>query len=179
MSEAIVVGSGPNGLACAVALARRGVRVTVLEANDEIGGGIRSGELTVPGLVHDLCSAVHPMGVASPFFSSLGLERHGLEWRWPEVDVAHPLDDGSAGAMLRSLDATAAGLGEDGPRWRRVFGSRAKGFAELNGDDLLRPFLHLPRHPLRLAWFGLAAAMPATLLARRFRTARARALFGG
>ena len=179
MSEAIVVGSGPNGLACAVALARRGVRVTVLEANDEIGGGIRSGELTVPGVVHDLCSAVHPMGVASPFLRSLGLERHGLEWCWPEVDLAHPLDDGSAGVMYRSVERTAEALGDDGARWKRVFGSRAKGFDQLNRDDLTRPFMHLPRHPLRLAWFGLAAGMPATLLARRFKTPQARALFGG
>jgi len=179
VSSAIVVGSGPNGLACAVALARKGVRVTLLEANDEIGGGVRSGELTVPGVVHDLCSAVHPMGVGSPFFRSLGLERHGLEWRWPEVDLAHPLDDGSAGVMVRSVEETAAGLGEDGAAWRRLFGSRAKSFEVLNGDDLLRPVLHIPRHPLRLAWFGLPTAMPATLLARRFRTSRARALFGG
>ncbi|MDQ3936030.1 MAG: FAD-dependent oxidoreductase, partial [Actinomycetota bacterium] len=91
MSEAIVVGAGPNGLACAVALARAGVRVTVLEASDTVGGGARSGELTVPGLVHDHCSAVHPMAVGSPFLRSLELERHGLEWRWPEVDCAHPL----------------------------------------------------------------------------------------
>ncbi len=114
MSDAIVVGSGPNGLACAVALAREGLAVTVLEAEDAIGGGTRSGELTVPGLVHDLCSAVHPMAVASPFLQSLELERHGLEWRWPDVDCAHPLDDGSAGVMLRSVEETARGLGDDG-----------------------------------------------------------------
>src|ERR1700761_7131551 len=98
MSDAIVVGSGPNGLACAVALAREGVRVTVLEASNIPGGGVRSAELTVPGLVHDVCSAIHPMAVGSPFLRSLELERHGLEWRWPEVDCAHPLDDGTAGA---------------------------------------------------------------------------------
>ncbi len=118
VSEATVVGSGPNGLACAVALARAGVRVTVLEAADTIGGGTRSAELTVPGLVHDVCSAVHPMAAASPFFRSLGLEAHGLEWRWPEVDLAHPLDDGSAATMVRSLEDTVAGLGPDGRAWR-------------------------------------------------------------
>jgi phytoene dehydrogenase-like protein len=177
VSEAIVVGAGPNGLACAVALAREGVSVTVLEANDTIGGGARSGELTVPGLVHDHCSAVHPMAVGSPFLRSLGLERHGLEWRWPEVDCAHPLDDGSAGVMLRSLDATAEGLGADGAAWRRVFGAsrRFEGLTE----DLFRPVLHVPRHPLTLMRFGIPAAMPATVLARSWRTPQARALFGG
>ncbi len=179
MSEATVVGSGPNGLACAVALAREGVRVTVLEAAETIGGGARSGELTVPGAVHDLCSAVHPMAAASPFFRSLGLERHGLEWRYPEVDLAHPLDGGRAATMVRSLEETAAGLGADGgASWRRVFGPTATAFEDLRGD-LLRPVLHLPRHPLRLARFGPAALAPATLLARRLRGPEARALFGG
>jgi phytoene dehydrogenase-like protein len=178
LSEAIVVGAGPNGLACAVALAREGIAVTVLEAEDTIGGGTRSGELTVPGLVHDLCSAVHPMAVGSPFLRSLGLERHGLEWRWPEVDCAHPLDDGSAGAMLRSIDDTAAGLGDDGGAWRRVFGGPSAAFDVL-GDDLFRPFLHVPGHPVRLVRFGIPAATPATALARAWRTPQARALFGG
>jgi len=177
MSEAIVVGAGPNGLASAVALARAGVAVTVLEAENEIGGGARSGELTVPGLIHDVCSAVHPMAVGSPFLCSLGLERHGLEWRWPEVDCAHPLDDGSAGVMLRSLEATAEGLGDDAAAWRRVF-APARSFDALT-DDLYRPFLHFPRHPIRLVRFGLPAAMPATVLARAWKTPQARALFGG
>lgn len=178
MSDATVVGSGPNGLACAVALAREGVRVTVLEAAEEIGGGTRSGELTVPGLLHDHCSAMHPMAVASPFLRSLGLERHGLEWRWPEVDLAHPLDDGSAGVMVRSIGDTVAGLGEDGPAWKRLFGAPSANFDALN-EDLLRPILHVPRHPVRLARFGLPAGAPATLLARRWETPQARALFGG
>jgi phytoene dehydrogenase-like protein len=178
MSEAVIVGSGPNGLACAVALAREGLNVTVLEAEDTIGGGARSGELTLPGLVHDLCSAVHPMAVGSPFLRSLGLERHGLEWRWPEVDCAHPLDDGSAGAMLRSVDETAQALGGDGAAWRRVFGPPAASLEALT-EDLLRPIAHLPRHPFRLVRFGAAAAAPATVLARAWRTPRARALFGG
>jgi phytoene dehydrogenase-like protein len=178
MSEAIVVGSGPNGLACAVALAQSGVRVTVLEAATTIGGGARSAELTLPGLVHDICSAVHPMAVGSPFLRSLGLERHGLEWRWPEVDCAHPLDDGSAGVMLRSIDATAQALGVDGPAWRRRFGASAAAFDAL-ADDLLRPLAHVPRHPIGLARFGMLAALPATAVARRWRTPQARALFGG
>ena len=178
MSTATVVGAGPNGLACAVALAREGVEVTVLEAEETIGGGTRSSELTVPGLLHDHCSAVHPMAVGSPFLNSLELERYGLEWAWPEVDLAHPLDDGSAGVMLKSIDDTVAGLGEDGPGWRRVFGAPATSFDRLN-EDLLRPVLHLPRHPIRLARFGLAAATPATTLARAWNTPQARALFGG
>jgi phytoene dehydrogenase-like protein len=178
LSEAIVVGSGPNGLACAVELARNGVAVTVLEAEETIGGGTRSSELTVPGLLHDECSATHPMAVASPFLKSLALDQHGLEWLWPEVDLAHPLDDGSAGVMMQSIDETAAGLGEDGAAWRRVFGPPSEHFGELL-DDLLVPFLHPPRHPLRLTRFGIGAAVPATLLARSWKTPQARALFGG
>ena len=178
MSDAIVVGSGPNGLACAATLATEGVRVTVLEAEDEIGGGTRSGELTAPGVLHDLCSAVHPMGAASQCFRELELERHGLEWRHPEVDLAHPLDDGGAGVMLRSIADTAEGLGEDGARWRRLFAGPSRAFDELN-QDLSRPVLHLPRHPIRLVRFGAMAAMPATVLARSWRGPQARALFGG
>jgi phytoene dehydrogenase-like protein len=178
VSDAIVVGSGPNGLACAVALARAGMGVNVLEAEETIGGGARSAELTVPGLVHDVCSAVHGMAVASPFLSSLGLERHGLEWRWPEVDLAHPLDDGSAGLMLRSLEETARGLGDDGAAWRRVFGASSDAFEALTAD-LFRPILNVPRHPIKLVRFGLGAALPATALARAWRTERARALFAG
>jgi phytoene dehydrogenase-like protein len=178
VSEATVVGSGPNGLACAVALARAGVKVTVLEAAETIGGGTRSAELTLPGLIHDVCSAGHPMAAASPFFRSLGLEQYGLEWRWAEIDLAHPFDDGSAATMYRSIEETAAGLGEDGRAWRRLFESPAAGFDALN-DDALRPILHLPKHPLRLARFGIPAALPATLLARRWRSPATRALFGG
>ncbi len=178
MSEAIVVGSGPNGLACAVELARAGLGVTVLEAEDAIGGGARSGELTLPGLVHDVCSAVHPMALASPFLRSAGLEGHGLQWRWPEVDCAHPLDDGSAGTMLRSIDATAEALGSDGAAWRRAFGAPAARFDAL-AEDAFRPVAHIPRHPLGLARFGALAAPPGAVLARVFRTPQARALFGG
>jgi len=178
LSTAIVVGSGPNGLACAVELARNGVSVTVLEAEERIGGGTRTSELTVPGLLHDDCSATHPMAVGSPFLRSLDLEQHGLEWLWPEIDLAHPLDDGSAGVMVRSIDETAEGLGEDGRAWRRVFGSASAHFGELL-DDIMKPVLHLPSHPLRLVRFGLAAAAPATLLARSWRTPQAKALFGG
>ncbi len=177
MSTATVVGSGPNGLACAAALATRGVSVTVIEAADTIGGGTRTSELT-PGLLHDDCSAAHPMGPGAVSLTALGLERHGLEWAWPEIDLAHPLDGGGVGAMTRSIDATAAGLGADGRAWRAVFGSSSAHFDAVL-DDIMRPVLHVPAHPLRLVRFGLPAASPATVLARAFRTPEARALFGG
>ena len=176
--DAVVVGSGPNGLAAAVALAQAGRSVTVLEGEDTIGGGTRTAELTLPGLLHDVCSAVHPFGVASPFLTSLPLAEHGLVWRHPEVDLAHPLDDGTAGVLVRSLDETCAGLGPDGKAWRGVFGPLIRGFDELAGD-VLGPVLRWPGHPLRMARFGLRAGLPATVLATRFRTPQARALFGG
>jgi len=178
VSSAIVVGSGPNGLACAAALATEGVDVTVLEAEETIGGGTRTSELTIPGLLHDECSAVHPMASGSPFFKALELERYGLEWRWPEVDLAHPLDDGSAGVMLRSIEETASGLGDDGDAWRRLFGAPSRAFEALN-EDLLRPILHLPRHPVSLVRFGVAAAMPIAAVARIWNGPRAKALFAG
>ncbi len=179
MSTAIVVGSGPNGLCAAATLARAGVEVTVLEADAAIGGGARSSELLRPGLISDHCSAFHPLAAHSPGLGALGLEQHGLEWLHPEVDLAHPFDGGSAAAMLRSLDATAAGLGDAGRRWRAVFAGPADHFAELNRDDLVGPVLHLPSHPLLLTKFGLRAMTPATTLARRLGSSAAAALFGG
>ncbi|MFF9813085.1 phytoene desaturase family protein [Streptomyces sp. NPDC014006] len=178
MSDAIVVGAGPNGLAAAVALAQRGLRVTVLEAADEIGGGTRSSELTLPGLLHDHCSAVHPLGVGSPFLRTLGLERYGVDWAWPEVDLAHPLDGGRAGVLLRSMERTVRGLGADGPAWERLFAPLTDDFDALL-DDVLRPVVHLPAHPLRLGRFGVRALQPATAVARRWRGEEARALFAG
>jgi phytoene dehydrogenase-like protein len=178
MSDAIVVGAGPNGLAAAVAVARAGFSVTVLEAAGEIGGGTRTRELTLPGVLHDVCSAVHPMAKASPFFRSLPLEDHGLRWRWPELDLAHPLDGGRAGVMQRSLLRTTAELGADGEAWRRLFGPLADGFDDL-AEDLLRPLQHVPCHPVALARFGLAAMQPASRVVRHLRTDTARALFGG
>lgn len=178
MTTAIVVGSGPNGLAAAVTLARAGVAVTVLEAADSIGGGTRTSERTLPGLLHDHCSAFHPMGLGSPFLRSLDLARYGVTWRWAEVELAHPLDGGSAGVLTRSLAGTAARLGPDGQAWQRLFGGLTSGFDEL-ASDLLRPVAHVPRHPVRLAGFGLRALQPATWIARRWRTDEARALFAG
>lgn len=178
MTEAIVVGAGPNGLAAAVTLAERGCSVTVLEAAATIGGGARTSELTLPGLLHDDCSAVHPTSIASPFLRTRDLERHGLRWRWPEVDLAHPLDSGSAGVLVRSLDETVAGLGVDGPAWRRVFGSLTAHYDDVVAE-VFRPVLHVPRHPVALARFGIGALLPATVLARVWRTEEARGLFGG
>jgi phytoene dehydrogenase-like protein len=176
--DAVVVGSGPNGLAAAVTLAQDGLSVTVLEAHDEIGGGTRTAELTVPGVLHDVCSAIHPFGVASPYLRSLPLADHGLVWRWPEVDLAHPLDGGTAAVLVRDLEETAAGLGGDGDRWRSVFGPLARRFDDV-APDVLGPVLHVPRRPVQLARFGLRAALPASVLARRFGSDAARALFAG
>jgi phytoene dehydrogenase-like protein len=178
MTTAVVVGAGPNGLAAGIHLARNGIDVQVLEASDTIGGGSRSSELTVPGVIHDHCSAAHPLGVGSPFWKDIDLGRYGVTWKWAEVDCAHPLDDGTAGVLYRSIDRTAAGMGPDGRRWLRAVGDLAKGFDEL-GEDLLRPALHIPRHPIRLAAFGPRAALPATAIARWLRTEQARALYGG
>jgi len=178
MVDAVVVGAGPNGLAAAVTLAQHGLKVSVLEASADIGGGTRTSELTAPGVLHDHCSAVHPMGIGSPFLSGLDLEGHGLTWRWPQIDLAHPLDDGSAGVMAHLIGDTAAGLGVDGPAWTKLFGPLASGFDDLV-EDLMQPVAHLPRHPVQLARFGVHALQPATVIARRFKTDQARALFGG
>ncbi|MFC4468403.1 phytoene desaturase family protein [Streptomyces xiangluensis] len=178
MSTATVVGAGPNGLAAAIALARADVQVTVLEAADEIGGGTRSSEAILPGLLHDHCSAVHPMAVGSPFLKSLGLARYGLKWTLPEIDCVHPLDDGTAGVLHRSVAETAAGLGADGRRWRRLFDGPSAAYDTLS-DDILGPLLRIPRHPVHLARFGIPALAPASLLAKMFSGEEARALFGG
>lgn len=179
MTTAVVVGSGPNGLAGAIRLAQAGLSVTVLEAHERPGGGTRTSELTLPGLLHDDCAAFHPTGVASPFFSSLGLEEHGLRWRWPEIDLAHPLDDGRAGYATRSLAASAtASLGVDAARWLRIFGPMVRHFDDLV-DEVFQPVTHLPRHPVALGRFGVKALQPATWTTARFRDDPARALFSG
>ena len=174
MTTALVVGGGPNGLAAAVALAKEGVQVTVLEAADEVGGGARSSEAIVPGLLHDHCSAFHPMAVGSTFLNGLGLERYGLQWRWPEIDCVHPLDGGDAGVLRSSVDETAAGLGADGSRWRLLFAGPSARF-----DAPVPCSSYSSSSPLTLARFGAPTVLPASILARFFRTERARALFGG
>jgi phytoene dehydrogenase-like protein len=178
MSDAIVVGAGPNGLACAATLAAAGVEVTVLEAAATVGGGTRTSELTLPGLLHDDCSASHPFAVDSPALTTLGLERHGLEWAWPEIEVAHPFDDGSTALMHRSIEETAAGLGPAGRAWKRLFGPSSARFDAIS-EDIMRPLAHVPRHPIALTRFGLRALAPVGLLARGLPTEGARALFGG
>lgn len=179
MTTAAVVGSGPNGLAAAIRLAQAGIEVTVLEAHSRPGGGTRTDDhLTVPGVVHDVCAAFHPTAVASPYLASLGLERHGLRWLWPEVDLAHPLDGGRVALAARDMDLTVGSLGVDGPRWRRIFGPMAKYFDALV-EEVFQPVPHLPRHPVTLGRFGLKALTPATWQAARFREDPARSLFMG
>jgi phytoene dehydrogenase-like protein len=178
MPDAVVVGAGPNGLAAAIEMACAGLSVRVLEAADTVGGGARSAELTLPGFVHDVCSAIHPLGIASPFFRSLPLADHGLEWVEPPAALAHPFDDGGAALLARSPDAAMPTLGEDDERWGRLFAPLVRNPESLL-DEILAP-LHVPAHPLTLARFGLRALLPATTVARRsFRGARARGLFAG
>jgi phytoene dehydrogenase-like protein len=176
--DAIVVGSGPNGLAAAIALAEAGRSVLVLEAAATIGGGTRTAELTLPGFRHDVCSAIHPLALASPFLRRLPLREHGLEFAHPEIPVAHPLDDGTAAALHRSLDQTADGLGVDGATYRTLMRPLTTEWEALV-DDLLGP-LRLPRHPLADARFARAGLRSAAGLARsRFAGAHAHALLAG
>jgi phytoene dehydrogenase-like protein len=176
--DAIIVGAGPNGLSAAITLAQAGHSVLVLEANETPGGGATSRALTLPGFIHDHCSAVHPMALESAFFSSLPLATHGLEWIHPPAPLAHPLDDGTAVLLERSLPETAAGLGQDEIAYTRLFQPLLDDWDYLK-SELLGPF-QFPEHPLRLARFGLPALVPTTLLARTtFRQPRARALFAG
>jgi phytoene dehydrogenase-like protein len=178
--DAVVVGSGPNGLAAAVTLARSGRSVLVLEAEERVGGGTRSEELTLPGFLHDVCSTIHPLGAASPFFAGLPLADHGLRWSHPEAPAAHPLPDGRAGVLERSIDAAAEGLGAaDGRAWRRLIGPLAERWDDL-AAGLLAPLLRPPAHPLLMARFGARALWPAAPFARRlFRDEPARGLFAG
>jgi phytoene dehydrogenase-like protein len=176
--DAIVVGSGPNGLAAAVTLAQAGLKTVLREAQATVGGGLRSSELTLPGFTHDVCSAVHPLALTSPFFRTLPLADFGLEWIQPAAALAHPLDDGSAALLERSLDATAEGLGAGGRSWRRLHAPFVRVWDELS-QDVLAPPLRPPRHPFLMARFGLRALRSATSLARSLRGTHARALFAG
>lgn len=178
MTTAVVVGSGPNGLAGALTLAANGLDVRVLEAAATVGGGARTSESTLPGLLHDSCSAFHPMALASPFFRRLDLESDGLRWRWPRAQVAHPLDGGRVALLWQDLDRTADGLGLDGQAWRSLLDEPAARFDDLV-EDLLRPVLHRPRHLGLLTRFGSRALLPASVLAHRWRGDEARALFAG
>lgn len=173
LHDAVVVGSGPNGLAAAITLASAGASVLVLEAKDTPGGGMRTAELTLPGFRHDVCSAIHPMGAAGHTFPDLGIE---VEWLQPEVMVAHPLDDGSAGVIHRDVVETAAA--NEAPRWESLFGPLVERWPDID-RDILGPILRWPRHPLLLARLGTLAALPATVISRLLQHPTAGALFAG
>ena len=176
--DAIVIGSGPNGLAAAIALAQAGWKVTVFEAERTIGGGARSAELTLPGFVHDVCSALHATAVASPFLRTLPLSKYGVEWIEPPAMLAHPFDDGTAAIVERSVDRTAAGLGRDRGSYASLFGGLVRAWPRLE-SSVLGP-LRWPRHPFAMAAFGLRALRSANAFARStFAEERTRALFGG
>ena len=181
-TDAVVVGGGPNGLAAAIVLARAGRSVRLIEARDTLGGGCRSAELTLPGVLHDVCSAVHPLGRSSPLFMELGLERHGLEWIEPPMQIAHPLDDGPAALVRRDIDETAASFGnaDDARTYARWMRPLSRDWL-LIVDSLLGPMRPraVLRHPFALARFGLPSLAPAAMLARRFRSPQARALVAG
>ena len=177
--DAVVVGSGPNGLAAAIVLAAAGIRTVVREAQPAAGGGLRSEELTLPGFVHDVCSAVHPLALSSPFFRSLPLAAAGLEWVQPPAALSHPLDDGTAAVLEPSLDATATRLGAGGPGWRALHEPFVRAWETFAGD-VLAPPIRMPRHPVLMAQFGLKALRSATGIAGTALTGTpARALFAG
>jgi phytoene dehydrogenase-like protein len=174
----VVVGAGPNGLAAAITLAEAGASVVVLEARDTPGGGASSAELTLPGFVHDICSAIVPLTIASPFFKSRSFETHGLELAYPEIELAHPLDDGRVGLLRRSVDETAASFGDDARSYRRLMAPLVRDVDKLM-VELLGPF-RIPRHPIAMARYGLRGLRSAAGLARsRFDTDEARAIFTG
>jgi phytoene dehydrogenase-like protein len=175
--DAVVVGSGPNGLAAAILLQQHGLSVLLLEGKDKIGGGLRTEELTLPGYLHDVCSAVHPMAASSPFFKTLPLEQFGLEYIYPEIAAAHPFDNGTAAVLKNSITETAKLLGTDEKAYLKLIQPIVKDWP-LIANDVLGP-LSFPKYPIKMAKFGLPALSAATTLARRFKTDEARGLFGG
>ncbi len=177
-SKACVIGAGSNGLAAAIVLAQAGMQVEVFEAETSPGGAARTMELTLPGFLHDFGSAVHPMAASSPFFSALPLREHGLEWIHSPAPLAHPLDDGTAVVLERDLRNAELSLGHDGKAWRNLMQPFVDHWRELAGE-VLRPLPAIPTHPWLMARFGLIAFLPATAIARRFKTDRTRALFAG
>jgi phytoene dehydrogenase-like protein len=176
--DVVVIGSGPNGLSAAIVAVQRRLSTLVVEANDTIGGGLRSAELTLPGFVHDVCASVHPMGISSPFFRSLPLGHHGFEWIVPGAAAAHPLDSGDATILWNDVERTAAGLGADAGRWKRGIGAVARDWPILE-PDVLAP-IGIPRNPLAFTRMALPGLLPADSYARlAFSGERARALFAG
>src|SRR5438552_18911760 len=161
--DAIVVGSGPNGLAAAITMQQAGLSVLLVEAKAVVGGGLRSAELTLPHFVHDVCSAIHPLAAGSPFFKTLPLGRYGLEYIQPDIPLAHPFDDGTAACLHRDVDLTAAELCGDSRGYRRLMKPLARDWEKL-AKEFLQPMLHLPRHSFALARFGIPGICPATLL---------------
>jgi len=176
--KACVVGSGPNGLAAAIVLAQAGLRVEVLEAEPTPGGGVRTMELTLPGFLHDFGSAVHPLRAGSPFFSSLPLQTHGLDWIHSPAPLAHPLDDGTAVILERNLEDAKISLGQDGTAWSRLVQPFVENWREF-APDVLRPISGIPKHPWLMARFGMRALFSAKTIAHRFHSERTRALFAG
>jgi phytoene dehydrogenase-like protein len=178
MARAVVVGSGPNGLAAAVTLVTAGLEVTVLETADTLGGGLRSREATMPGLVHDECSGFHPFATESVFAKAFDLRQEGLEWAWPEVQFAHPLDNGRGAHVVRSVADTALSLGPDRRAYERMYDGLTRHF-EAASLEFLQPLAHVPRHPFGLARMGRTAPLSAAAVARRFDTDAARGLWAG
>ncbi len=176
--DAVVIGSGPNGLTAACTLAAAGRSVLVVEAQPTIGGGCRSAELTLPGVVHDVCAAIFALGASSPAFAALGLEQAGVQWAHPDIPLAHPLDGGRAAVLHRSPADTATALGADGRAWQRLVGPSIDHWDDLL-PHVLGPLTAVPRHPISLARFGAVAARPATWVAHRFHDDAAAALFAG
>src|ERR1700761_1940277 len=166
--DAVVIGSGPNGFAAAILLQQNGLSVLLIEGKDTIGGGMRSAELTLPGFTHDICSAIHPLAAGSPFFKTLPLDEHGLEYIYPEINAAHPFDDGTAAVLENSIDTTASLLGEDAQAYQKLMQPITRDWPSI-APDVLGP-LHYPKHPLAMARFGLPALTSATRLANRFKT---------
>jgi phytoene dehydrogenase-like protein len=176
--DVVIVGSGPNGLSAGIYLAKKGMSTLIIEAADTAGGGMRTAPLTLPGFSHDVCSAVHPVGVLSPFFKTLGLEKYGLEWIYPQASVAHPLDSENAVILYKSIEQTADGLGEDARMYKRILQPLADHMDWLM-EDSFKP-LGIPKHPLFLAKFGMKAFWPAMAFADHcFKEKKARALFAG